>query len=316
MMDSSDYDCEVAQAWTRFPPPVDVPNAELELSRRAWGEHSRAIRTRPEAPLRSRVAVDQAAAPSRVDDHLVPLRIYRPDAVVDGRCLVYFHGGGFVLGDLELEDERCFVIARDAGCVVVSVDYRLAPEHPFPLPLEDCYSGLQWVADEARVLGVEARRIAVGGCSAGGALAASAAILARERGGPHLALQMLLCPVIDASLSSPSLRAFSSEEELEGFDAMWERYLGRPRTEAPELASPSYCQDLAGLPPAYIQLGELDYFRDEGLAYARRLLAAGVTVEAHVWPRVPHAFELFAPDARISRASLREQTEAIVRFLD
>lgn len=315
MTDPSDYDREVAQAWRRFPPPVDVPNAELERSRRAWGEHARAIRTRPGAPPRSGVAVEHAAAPSRVDDHAVPLRIYRPDAVVGGRCLVYFHGGGFVLGDLELEDERCFLIARGAGCVVVSVDYRLAPEHPFPLPLEDCYSALQWVADEARVLGVEARRIAVGGCSAGGALAASAAILARERGGPQLALQLLLCPVLDASLSTPSLRAFLSEAELEGFDLMWERYLGRPRTEAPEPASPLDCRDLAGLAPAYIQVGELDYLRDEGLAYARRLLDAGVTVEAHVWPRVGHAFELFAPDARISRASLREQAEAIVRFL-
>jgi len=316
MTDPSLFDHEVAQAWRRFPPPQDVPDTELELSRTAWAEYFRAVTARPEAPPRAGVAVEQAAAPSRVDAHSIPLRIYRPDAVVDGRCLVYFHAGGFVMGDLEFEDERCFLIARDAGCLVVSVDYRLAPEHPFPLPLEDCYSALRWVADEAEALGVEVRRIAVGGCSAGGALAASTAILARERGGPKLGLQMLLCPVLDASLSGASLRTFLSEEELEGCDLMWERYLGRPRTEASELASPSYCRDLAGLPPAYLQLGELDFVRDEGLAYAQRLLDAGVRVEAHVWPRVPHGFEMIAPDARISRASMREQADAMVRFLD
>jgi acetyl esterase/lipase len=314
MTDPSIFDHEVAQAWRRFPPP-EIRGTHLELARSAYGEYFRAVTARPEAPPRTGVAIEDAAAPSRVDDHSVPLRIYRPEAVIEGRCLVYIHGGAFVMGDLEFEDERCFLIARDAGCVIVSVDYRLAPEHPFPLPLEDCYSALRWVADEAEALGVEARRIGVGGCSAGGALAASTAILSRERSGPQLALQMLLCPVLDASLSRASVRALLSEEDLRDCQLMWDRYLGRPRAEAPELASPSSYQDLAGLPPAYIQLAELDYLRDEGLAYAQRLVDAGVTVEAHLWPRVPHAFELFAPDARVSRESVREQAAALARFL-
>jgi len=218
------------------------------------------------------------------------------------------------MGDLDFEDEKCLSLARDAGCVVVSVDYRLAPEHPYPVPLEDCYSAVRWVADHADELSIDARRLGVGGCSAGGALAASAAQLCRDRSGPALALQMLLYPVLDASLSSASIRGLA-DHEFRDLERMWEHYLGGPRADAREYASPSACRDLANLPGAYIVGAELDDLRDEAIAYAQRLLTANVRVELHVWSKVPHAFDLFAPDAEISRRSVEQQAEVIARFL-
>ena len=193
--------------------------------------------------------------------------------------------------------------------------HRLAPEHPYPTPLEDCWSALVWVAEEAPRLAVDPARIGVGGCSAGGALAASVAQLSRDRGGPALALQLLLYPVLDASLSAPSVKELLTEQEMKGAVRMWELYLGGPVSESPSSASPAACTDLTRLAPACILAGELDFLRDEAIAYAQRLLGAGVSVELQVWPRTPHAVELFAPDARISKQSVEQQVDALVRFL-
>ncbi len=309
----SQFDSEVAEAWRRCPPP-DVSNADVALARAVEGEYfQRLVDARP-AP--ADISTEEVLVPSLVDDHEIPARIYRPTRRVNERGFAYFHGGGFVLGDLQLEEDKCFTAASGAGCVVVSVDYRLAPEHPYPTPLEDCYSVLRWMADHARELSIDPRRLGVGGCSAGGALAASVAQLCRDRGGPRLAMQMLLYPVLDASLRGDSLRTFGEEEALRDVERMWEYYLGAPRAETPGYASPAACEHLGGLAPAYIACAELDGFRDEAIVYAQRLLSAGVSVELHLWPRVPHAFELIAPTAAISRRSSGQQAEAIARLLD
>jgi acetyl esterase/lipase len=228
---------------------------------------------------------------------------------------VYFHGGAFVMGGLDFEDDKCYSLALRSRSVVVSVDYRLAPEHAFPVPVEHCYSALCRVAEGAPALGADPARIAVGGCSAGGALAASTALLCLDRGGPRLALQMLLYPVLDASLSSPSIGRLGQGEERRDMERMWRYYLGGECSQAPDAAVPAQRRDLTGLPHAYIAAAELDGLCDEAITYAQRLLHAAVSAELHVWPRCPHAFDLFAPEAEISSESVKEQADALVRFL-
>jgi acetyl esterase len=276
-------------------------------------EFVRRIASRPKPP-RSGATVEDAFVASPDGAHSIPVRIYRPDAPVHGRGVVYLHGGAFAMGDLDLMDESCYAWSRDAGCVVVSVDYRLAPEHPFPAALDDGYAALRWAADHAVELSIDPQRLGIAGSSAGGALAAGIALLCRDRGGPALALQMLLYPVLDVFMSSASMQALT-EAEHRGALRMWENYLGRAPREVPVHASPASCEDLAGLPPAYVAAAELDPLRDEAVTYAQRLLTAGVSAELHLWPRVPHDFGVMAPDASLARRSVREQADAIARFL-
>lgn len=310
--DLSMFETDVEREWRRFPPP-GVGIDDVAAVRRASREHFARVAARP-TPPQTGVAVEHATVPSLIDHHAIPVRIYRPDEA-SGRGLVYIHGGAFVLGDLELEDESCHAWAAAAQCVVVAVDYRLAPEVRYPVPLEDCYSALRWAVDNAEQLAVDPRRVGVGGCSAGGALAAGLALLARDRGGPSLGLQMLLHPVLDASLSSEAVRT-EPHEERAARGLMWEYYLGGPRDEAPVYASPARCDDLAGLPPTYIAVAEFDALREEGVSYALRLISAGISTELHLWPGTPHAFELFVPDADVARRSIAEQAGAITRILE
>lgn len=312
-LSTSRFDADLAHEWDRYPPP-NLDLVDVMHSRAACARHFQRVRSRP-GERRIGVTVAHFSIPSLTDDHCIPLRVYRPASAEKARGLLYLHGGAFVLGDLDLEEEKCIAFARGAGCAVVSVDYRLAPEHPHPTPLEDCYSALCWVADHSDTLAIDTRPLAVGGCSAGGALAAGLAQLSRDRNGPALALQMLLYPVLDASLGHVSTRVDVPEDELRDLQRMWKHYLGGPKPDADWYASPLECPDLKGLPPAYIVAGELDALRDEAIAYGQRLLMAGVSVELHVWPRTPHAVDLFAPDASISRRSVRQQVDALTRVL-
>jgi acetyl esterase len=312
--DPRNFDSEVEREWRRFPPGVGVGLTDVALARERCREHFARVASRPTRPLRAGVTIEDVTVPSLIDDHAIPVRVYRPDEA-SGRGLLYIHGGAFVMGDLELEDECCYEWARQAQCVIVSVDYRLPPEHRYPVPLEDCYSALHWVVENAEQLAIDLERVGVGGCSAGGALAAGVSLLARDRRGPSLGLQMLLYPVLDATMGTESMQAvldvIGPDQSL-----MWEHYLGAPPAEVPVYASPAHCQDLAGLPPAYIAVAALDPLRDEGIRYAQRLISAEVAVELHLWPGAPHAFELFVPDASVARRSLAEQADAISRFLE
>jgi acetyl esterase len=241
----------------------------------------------------------------------IAVRIYRHDPPLNGRtaalrgALVVYHGGGWCLGSLDETDNRCRTIAAAAGVVVVNVDYRLAPEHRFPTPLEDCYRALVWTVDQADRLGFDASRIGVAGESAGANLAAAVALLARERGGPALRLQLLEIPGLDLTLGSPSVAEYANGYVLAADDIRWcvRTYLG-DHDAADPLASPLLAVDLSGLPPAFIASAECDPLADDGRRYAQRLEDSGVPVtfreyDGHV--HGSHALTVLLPTARAWR---------------
>ena len=222
----------------------------------------------------------------------MPLRIYRPTNEGEQPALVWFHGGGWVLGSIDLSDQTCRTLAKQAGVFVVSVEYRLAPEHPYPAGADDCYAAIEWVAANAGELGVDADRIAVGGDSAGGNLAAVVALMARDRRGPTLQFQLLVYPVTDALLSYPSIRENGVGYMLTDDAMKWfvELYLGEHGDPKDPLVSPIYAHDLAGLPTALVITAEFDPLRDEGEAYAMRLQQAGVAATTSRYDGMIHGF--------------------------
>lgn len=274
------------------------------------------------APLNAQVdttgiAITDVEVPS--PDGPVPARVYAPEtaAPAGGRpTLLDLHGGGFAIGTIAMEHAFATAVVRELGAVVVTPEYRLAPEHPFPAGLEDCYATLVWLHDEAAALGVDRARVAVGGQSAGGGLAAAVALLARDRSGPTLCFQFLGIPELDYRLETPSMRAFVDTPLWNRPNAVlsWEYYLGGDPTEVSPYASPALAEDLAGLPPAYVTTMEFDPLRDEGIEYALRLLQAGVSVELHSFPGTFHGSALI-PTAAVSRRGEAELLTALRRGL-
>ena len=253
-------------------------------------------------------------------DGEVFVRVYQPTERPDTLpALLWIHGGGYVLGSVERDDPLAAHLAKTAQCVVVSVEYRLAPEHPFPAPVEDCYAALKWLATHTGELGVESSRIAIGGASAGGGLAAGLALLTRDRAEVELAFQLLIYPMIDdrnvapAGDTLPDTFVWTRENNLMG----WRAYLGREPggADVSPYAAAARADDLAGLAPAYIPVGDLDLFLDENIEYAQRLLAAGVPTELHVYPGGYHGFNGFAPGAEIAQRFNNERDEALRRIL-
>ena len=267
--------------WKIYPPPQDVDVRDIKIAA-ADGTH-------------------------------LTLRLYRKHNSDAQAVLLYLHGGGMIMCNLETHDGVCRDYASATGLPVVAVDYRLAPEHPFPTPVDDCYSALLWLADNATVLGLDAARIAVGGESAGGGLAAAVVLKARDEGGPALVGQMLIYPMLDdrtvkrdVALEPVALWTYDDHATA------WTAYLGSDRAGSP-YATPLRADDLSGLPASYVEVGELDIFRAESLAYASRLLAASVPVEFHLHPCVPHAFDLLAPDADVSRRAKGDRYRFLLR---
>lgn len=220
----------------------------------------------------------------------IPVRIYTPERARG--LLVYFHGGGWVIGSLETHDGPIRSLANAAGCIIVSVDYRLAPEHAHPAAAEDCFAATRWAAANARTLGADPGLVAVGGDSAGGNLAAVTALLARERGGPRLCFQLLVYPVTDHDFGRPSYREngegyFLQRQDMEWF---WNHYVPSASERSAFTASPLRAADLSGLPPAHVITAEFDPLRDEGEAYAERLRTAGVPVSAIRYDGQIHGF--------------------------
>ena len=252
----------------------------------------------------------------------IPIRIYRPNVEGGGAdalpCLLYFHGGGWVLGTVDSTDAICRATANRAGCVVVSVEYRLSPEHKFPVPLDDCYTATTWIASNGTEIGVDGARLAVGGDSAGGNLAAAVSIRARDEAGPSLRMQLLVYPVTNHDFTTPSYT-----ENADGYlltqDMMrwfWDHYLAGPKDGKNPLASPLLAKDLSGLPPALVITAEFDPLRDEGEAYAAALTAAGVSVTKQRYPGMIHAFwQMLAVFEAASTAADQAATELRKAFI-
>ena len=249
----------------------------------------------------------------------IPIRVYR-HAALDATdkddpapVLVYYHGGGWVLGTLDSIDGVCRRLARRGECVVVSVDYRLAPEHPFPAAVEDADAALRWVADHAESFGGDPERLAVGGTSAGGNLAAVTALRARETGGPHLSRQFLFYPITDYAFDTDSYAENGDGPLLTETDMrwFWDRYLRSEVDGANPYAAPLRAPDLSGLPPATVVTCGFDPLRDEGVAYANRLAEAGVEVRHDHHPDQPHGFLSTSESVSAADAALDEIGEEL-----
>ncbi|MDR1512494.1 MAG: alpha/beta hydrolase [Propionibacteriaceae bacterium] len=248
----------------------------------------------------------------------VKVKVYRvtEPASAPRPVLVYCHGGGWTLGSVDSaeNDSHCAHLAKGGGAVVVSVDYRLAPENRFPAGLEDCYAALEWVSANADLLGADPRRLAVGGGSAGGNLSAAVALKARDEDGPKIALQLLECPALDFTLSSASIHAFDEDYPAIGqmAEGLWEKYLNSEDERTNPYASPLLADSLEGLPRAVILACEIDPVRDDGVRYADRLRQAGVSVEFKLYEGLLHGastLTLMLPSAR----AWRDQCVAALR---
>ena len=242
------------------------------------------------------------------------MRVYRPiDVTGPLPAVLYIHSGGFVFGSIEAEHTHAAGLALGTDSLVVSVDYRLAPEHRYPAALEDCYAALEWIAAACVELEVNPSRVAVYGTSAGGGLAAAVALLARDRQGPKLAFQMLDVPELDDRLDTPSMSDYCDTPVWNRPNAVisWQHYLGDDRSDVPAYAAPARAKDLGGLPPAYVATAQFDPLRDEGLAYAGRLAHAGVPTEVHSFPGTFHGSTL-TPFAAVSQRQIVEM-HAVLR---
>jgi acetyl esterase/lipase len=244
------------------------------------------------------------------DGDTVALRWYAKDGSAPGSAVVYLHGGGMILSNVGLYDGTVGRYVSASAVPMLSVEYRYAPEFPGLTPVEDSYAGLCWLADHGTELGVDPRRIAVMGDSAGGGIAAGVALLARDRGGPEIAQQILVYPMLDdrTTVPDPELVPFAGwtyEDNLTGWAALLGDGVGGP--DVSPYAAPARMTEAVGLPPVYLEVGELDIFRNEGVEFARRTAEAGVSTELHVHPGVPHGWDVVAPEADVSQRSMADR---------
>ena len=315
VMSARRYDPELEAILPLLPTVTDFsdPDALAEM---------RSARQTPfagEVPARDDVRTEDRTVPGHPGDPDVPIRIYRRRDATEGLRpgLFEIHGGGFIMGTIEMMDPWCQAMAAHLDAVIVSVGYRLAPEHPFPAAVEDCHAALSWMAANAGELDIDPARIAIAGQSAGGGLAAATALLARDRGGPDLCFQLLEIPELDDRLETASMRQFTDTPLWNRPNAVWSwrHYLGDAHGgEVSPYAAPARATDLTGLPPAYVSTMEFDPLRDEGILYAMKLMQAGVPVELHAFPGTFHGSALVG-DAAVSRRSGAEALGALARHL-
>ncbi|MFI5960767.1 alpha/beta hydrolase [Streptomyces asoensis] len=267
-------------------------------------------------------AVEDRTVPGPPGAPAVPLLICRPTAPAPDRprpVVYHVHGGGMVLGNNRVGVDVVLAWARELDMVVVSVEYRLAPEHPYPAPVDDVYAGLLWTAEHAAELGADPERIVLAGASAGGGLTAALALLLRDRGGPRPLGQILMCPMLDDRNDTPSghqmagLGVWDRTANETGWTALLGERRGGP--DVPPYAAPARAEDLSGLPPAFLDVGSAETFRDEVVAYASRIWQSGGVAELHVWPGGFHGFDGFAPQAALSRSARSAQLTWLRRLL-
>lgn len=306
------FDPELAQ-WISMLPDIDFKDiATLRGADEAMMEHLPPYE--PPVPL----TVRDTVAPGEPD---VPVRVYAPESQ-DGPLpgLLFIHGGGFILGNITMFDGEAKRIAAEVGAVVVSVEYRLAPEHPYPAGLDDCYAALLWTAKSASELGIDPARLAVGGDSAGGGLTAAVALLARDRGGPELCFQYLGIPELDDRLETPSMLAYVDTPlwHRPAAEFSWDSYLGGPGVRGTSgvspYAAPARMEDLSGLPPAFVNVCQFDPLRDEGIVYAQRLAQANVPTELVLYPGTFHGSGMIA-QAAVTQRIAADQLAALRRAL-
>ena len=275
----------------------------------------------------TRMGLEVADPSVKVTEHIAPgidggpdvrVIVYRPDGLPQGAPVVLqIHGGGFLFGTAELGDPRNRAMALSTGCAVASVDYRLAPETPFPGGLDDCYAALVWLHEHAEALNLDPQRIAIRGESAGGNIAAALAIQARDRGGPPIIFQLLIYPMLDDRTVTGEPHPFAGEFiwDAPSNHFGWASWLGmQPGSQdVPPLAAPARVENLAGLPATFMATAALDMFAEEDLEYARRLMRAGVPTEIYVAPGAFHGFEAMAPDAAVSKRFIAQADDALTR---
>jgi acetyl esterase len=302
--------------WTRLDPAL----REIATTRTNFSLHAIKLMREPFDDRRRETAALTDVSGLQIADRTaqaaaasVPVRVYRGARTEPAPAVVYCHAGGFALGNLDTDHRQCVELARRGGCTVVSVDYRLSPEHPYPAPLDDAVTALRWVAANATELGVDAARIAVAGSSAGATLAAGLAHGAADGALPPIVFQLLHQPVLD-DRETPSKAEFRASPAFdgEGAELMWRHYLG-PDAGSPA-AVPARRTELRGLPPALITCAEIDPFRDEAVDYALQLLGAGVSTELHVFPRTCHGFDSLLPDWSASQRLFELQGAALRRI--
>lgn len=278
------------------------------------------------AAMRDLLPTVEISESIEVADRLIPIQRGAPDVRVQTvapknaskptPALLWFHGGGFVMGTAEQDLAQSVLLAKTLGVSTISVDYSLAPEHPYPAAVLEGYAALHWVASNSMAIGVDATKLAVGGQSAGGCLAASVTLMARDRRGPDICLQLLDAPVTDDSLSTRSVSAFTDTPLWNSANATlsWEMYLGdRANGDTPSYAAPSRAGDLSGLPSAFVVVCEFDPLRDEGIAYGRRLERAGVPTEVNFYPGTFHGSSSVIPGAAISERMTSDVVAALER---
>ena len=267
-----------------------------------------------------RFTVSQPSVPGLNGDPEIPLLVCTPvDAAASRPTLYYLHGGGFFCNDHRTGLDYLLEIAEQLGATLISVGYRLAPEHPYPAQINDAYAGLLWAAEHADELGIDLERIVVIGISAGGGLSAALALTVRDKGGPRLLGQLLMCPMLDDRNDS------ASAVQMDGVDVWnrsfngfgWSALLGDVQggADVPQYAAPARATDLTGLPPAFLDVGSAECLRDEVLAYANRIWQVGGKAELHVWPGGIHAFDREVPEARISKAAVAARHNWLERLL-
>lgn len=313
-------------------PPFD-PELEAALVRRRdevvlelAAHEIPALRTRSAGPEvveaavtgRFRTTVLTAAGAGRRPD--VPVLLVRPTSAVGPvPWFLHLHGGGLVTGTMWDDVVPLLDLAAEAGCAIASVGYRLAPEHQYPAALDDAETALTWLVANAGELGLDPVRVVVEGISAGGGLAAALALLARDRGGPTLAGQLLACPMLDDRNDSASARQMAGHGAWDrtANATAWRAYLGDAAggDDVPAHAAPARAGDLGGLPPTFVDVGSAETFRDEVVDYATRLWLAGCTAELHVWPGGFHGFDYFEPTAVLSRHAREARRQWLLRLL-
>ncbi|WDS36953.1 alpha/beta hydrolase [Pseudoxanthomonas sp.] len=271
-------------------------------------------------PLNPAISREDHLVPGWESDPEVQLRVFRPiDASETLPCLYWIQGGGYVLTAPDLDDQWCETIANDLRCSVVSVGWRRAPEHPFPAASNDCYAGFAWTMRNAEALAIDPGRVVIGGASSGGGAAAALALRIRDVGEFSVAHQLLVYPMLDDTNSSPSSHRITDPElwNRQSNELAWRAYLGSSygSSDISPYAAPTRASDLARLPPATILTGELDLFVDENIAYAQRLLHAGVEMELHVYPAAHHGFDRHNPGAGLSRRFFGDRDAALRRAM-